>query len=128
MLLFPVRTRETRLGSGLLRGARGGLCWIVPGAFVAAGFVVFVGRLFRFRGSERLGCLGAVEASELAVLDTFGRLGALLLSEAAVSAISSPKRAATSVSLSTFAALGAAFDSERSCPAPASVPASTPVR
>ena len=89
--------------------------------FRPAGLVVSAGGLLRFTGLERLSCLEAAGPSELAVFDTFGRrrLGALMLSEPAVSAISSPNRAATSVSLSTLAAPGVSLDSGRSCPAPA---------
>ena len=89
---FRARTGLTHLGSGLDRDARGDLSFFA-GVFVSAD-------LLPFTVLNRLDCLRAEEISALAV-----------------SAISIPNRAATSLSSSTFAAPGVAFDSGRSCPA-----------
>jgi hypothetical protein len=109
--LFRARTSEADLGSNLVRDPRDASCWLVAGAPPT---LSSLGGLLRFRGLERLSCFEAV-------LATFGRLrlGASVPPESAVSAISSPNTAATSVSLSTFAAPGVALDSGRSCPAAA---------
>src|SRR5450759_3573043 len=94
--LFRARTRATHLGSDLVRVARGELLFFAAGTFVSAGV------LLSFKALDRRGRLGAV---------------GVRVSELAVSTISSPNSAATSLSSSTFAAAGAAFVREKSCPA-----------
>src|SRR5215831_10562903 len=97
--LFRARTSETDLGSGLPRDPSDALPWLDAGAPPT---LSFLGDLLRFTGLERLSSLG---------------LGALVSSKPTVLAISSPNRATTSVSLSTFAAPGGALDSGESRPA-----------
>jgi len=97
----------------LLRHPRHALCCLSP-AFSARWSCRFCRRLASIHGLGAFELLGSGRA-----IRTGGLRHLRLLSEPAVSAISSPNRAATSVSLSTLAAPGVSLDSGRSCPAPA---------
>src|SRR5208282_6925938 len=93
------RARAAHLGSDLVRVAPGDLLIFAARVFASEG------ALLAFKGLDRWGRLGVAG---------FG------VAEFAVSAISSPNSAATSLSSSIFAAAGAALLRATSCPAMAS--------